>query len=288
MGKKLKLVISALLLVGCAILAYIYFSHHSIAVLEPKGMIAEKQRDLILLSTLLMLIVVIPVLVLTFVFAIKYRESKKNSKYTPEWGHNNIAELFLWGVPIVIIIVLATITWTSTHELSPYKPIDTDKKPMTIQVVALQWKWLFIYPEQKIATVNFVEFPKDVPIKFEITADAPMNSFWIPELGGQIYAMPAMRTELHLIANKEGDFRGCSANLSGDGFAGMQFFAKATSEEEFNHWLETVDVSGQKLDAKTYEKLLMPSSYDPISLYTLEKEDLFDAIIMKYNRNMGN
>ena len=212
----------------------------------------------------------------------RYRASQKKSKHTPDWEHNSIAECCWWGVPLVIVVILAVITWRSSHELNPYKPIDGDQKPLTIQVVALDWKWLFIYPEQGIATVNFVQFPEKTPISFEITADAPMNSFWIPQLGGQIYAMPAMRTRLHLIADEMGSYRGSSSNISGKGFAGMVFTAKSSSQEEFDEWVESVKQSSDHLTLEEYNQLAEPSEYNPVASYVLMQEDLFDQIIMKY------
>ena len=193
MKRAFKVIIISLLIIATGALTAYYISSHNIAVLEPKGMIGLKERELIITASLLMLIVVIPVLVLAIVFGWKYREGR-DAKHTPDWEHNSIAECCWWGVPVVIIIILAVITWKTSHELNPFKPIQNGKKPIEIQAVALNWKWLFIYPEQQIATVNYVRFPDNTPINFEITADAPMNSFWIPQLGGQIYAMPAMRT----------------------------------------------------------------------------------------------
>lgn len=182
----------------------------------------------------------------------------------------------------MIIVILAVITWKTSHELNPFKPIVTHKKPVEIQAVALNWKWLFIYPEQGIATINLVQFPEKTPINFEITADAPMNSFWIPQLGGQIYAMPAMRSKLYLLANEQGSYTGRSSNISGKGFAGMVFTAKATSEEEFNEWVDSVKGSGKSLTMESYNELVEPSEYDPVSYYTLLDSDLFNKIIMKY------
>jgi len=251
-------------------------------VLNPKGMIGLKESDLIITASLLMLIVVIPVFILTWFFAWRYRESNIKAKHAPDWEHNYVAEFCWWGIPFVIIVILAVITWRSSHELNPFKPIDTGKKPIAIQVVALQWKWLFLYPEQGIATVNYIQFPEETPVNFEITADAPMNSFWIPQLGGQIYAMPAMRSKLHLIANEKGTFRGVSANISGDGFAGMTFIAKATSQEEFDQWVQSVKQSPMQLNTESYNRLVEPTSYDPASFYQLAQPDLFDQILMKY------
>ncbi len=183
---------------------------------------------------------------------------------------------------MIIIVVLAIITWRSSHKLNPFTPIESDKKALAIQVIALQWKWLFLYPEQGIATLNYVQFPEKTPIAFEITSDAPMNSFWIPQLGGQIYAMPAMRTKLHLIANEPGTFRGASANISGTGFASMHFVAEACSEEAFAEWVNTVRASGQPLGSEEYEALAQPSEKNPVAHYVLKQGDLFDTVVMKY------
>lgn len=282
MKKKFKAAFLTLIFVAIVALLFIYLSTHDIAVLDPKGMIGLKERDLIYTSALLMLIVVIPVFILTFWFAWRYRETNEKARHEPDWEHNYIAEYCWWGVPFVIIVVLAAITWRSSHELNPFKPIQNGKTPIEIQVVALDWKWLFIYPNEGIATVNYIQFPIDTPINFEITADAPMNSFWIPQLGGQIYAMPAMRSKLHLIANELGNYRGVSANISGRGFAGMTFQAVATTEEQYYAWIEGVKSSGSSLNMVEYNQLLTPSENNPVELYNLAEMDLFEQILMKY------
>ncbi len=282
MKKAFKIAIVVLFFLGLVALSVIYISNNEIAVLEPKGMIGEKERDLIITSSLLMLIVVVPVLVLTWVFAWKYRATNLKAKHTPDWEHNYIAEYCWWSIPVVLIAVLSVITWKSTHDLNPFKPIVNGTKPIEIQVVALQWKWLFIYPELGIATVNFVQFPEKTPLNFEITADAPMNSFWIPQLGGQIYAMPAMRSKLHLIANEIGEYRGVSANISGTGFAGMKFIAKASSEEDFNQWVQLVKQTGTPLTLDGYTKMVEPTENNPVAYYRLDQEGLFDRILMNY------
>lgn len=282
MKKGFKYALVTLCLLGILVASILFFSHHSVAVLEPKGMIAKKEKELILTSSLLMLIVVIPVLLLTWIFSWKYRETNQKARFTPNWEHNSLAECCWWGVPFAIIIVLAVITWKSTHDLNPFKPLPSKKKAISIQAVALQWKWLFLYPEEGIATINFVQFPSHTPINFEITADAPMNSFWIPELSGQIYAMPAMRTTLHLIADENGTFRGGSSNLSGKGFSGMVFTAQATEDSLFQEWVEKVKQIGTPLSLRTYANLISPSSYDPVRYYRLETPDLFDQILSKY------
>ena len=282
MKKAYKIALLVLLFLGAAAYTVYYVRTNSVPVLEPKGMIGEKERDLIITSSLLMLIVVIPVFILTWVFAWIYREGNQKAKHHPDWEHNYIAEYCWWGVPVVIIAVLAVLTWKSSHELNPFKPIDSSKKPLVIQAVALQWKWLFIYPEQGIATVNYVQFPEKTPLNFEITADAPMNSFWIPQLGGQIYAMPAMRSKLHLIANEQGSFRGCSANISGTGFAGMVFTAVSSSEEDFDQWVLKVKESPKNLTLSEYQLLEAPSEYAPAAYFGVAEPGLFDQIMMKY------
>jgi cytochrome o ubiquinol oxidase subunit 2 len=251
-------------------------------VLDPAGWVALRERRLLYITTLLMLIVVIPVCVLTVYVAYKFRKSNKEAKYAPNWDYSLLVESIWWGIPCIIIAILSILTYQSCHELDPFRPIQRDAKPLSIQVVALQWKWLFIYPEENIATVNYVQFPKDRPLQFEITSDAPMNSFWIPRLGGQIYAMPGMRTKLHLIADSIGDFPGSSANLSGKGFSGMRFVASASTQEGFDRWVSRVKKQSAKLDQSAYELLAKPSENNPVATYVLAEKKLFDQIIMKY------
>ena len=282
MGKKIKAVLLTLLFVGILALTALYIGGHNVPVLDPKGFIAVKQRELLITASLLMLIVVIPVFILTLAFSWRYRASNEKAKHTPDWEHNYVAEYCWWGVPLIIIAILAVITWKSSHELSPFKPLESDNRPITIQAVALEWKWLFIYPEQGIATVNYIMFPENTPIDFEITADAPMNSLWIPQLGGQIYAMPAMKTELHLIASEKGQYRGASANFSGTGFAGMHFIAEASSQKDFNDWVRKLRRSPGKLTFNEYISLAQPSSNNPVTSYTLIDDDLFEKILMQY------
>jgi cytochrome o ubiquinol oxidase subunit 2 len=284
MIKRYKLALVILLPLAVMLLSMLVLEK-DVAVLSPKGLIALKQRDLLVTATLLMLIVVIPVFIFTYVFAWRYRASNKKAKYTPDWGHSHLYESIWWAIPCAIVVALSIITWKSSHELDPYKPLDSDIKPIRIQVVALQWKWLFIYPEYNIATINFIQFPEKTPINFEITSDAPMNSFWIPELAGQIYAMPGMKTKLHLIADVQGDFTGSSANLSGLGFSGMTFIAKASSEDDFYKWLQSIKETPQflgQLGLDEYLKLVEPSMDNKATYYSLKKEDLFDWIVMKY------
>lgn len=282
MNKLLKLGFVVLLGLGAAALLVKLLHGHDIAVLNPRGLIAFKERSLMITATLLMLIVVIPVFILTFVISWRYRAGNTKAKYAPDWDHHRVLEFTWWAVPTAIIVGLAVITWQSSHELDPYKPLASDKKPITIQVVALQWKWLFIYPEQHIASVNMVEFPEGTPVNFEITSDAPMNSFWIPQLGGQIYAMSGMTTHLHLMADSPGSFDGSSANLSGAGFAGMKFTAKSVPRAEFDVWAKSVERSPRHLDHGVYQALAKPSQNNPPSYYSSVTEGLYDDVVMNY------
>ena len=254
----------------------------SIVMLFPGGEVALKERNLLFIIQALMLIVIVPVYVLTFIFSWIYNANNPKGNYDPDLVDNVTAEYIWWGVPLVMTGIIAALTWHYTYEMDPFKPLPSDKKPLTIQVVALQWKWLFIYPEEKIATVNFIQIPKDRPIHFEITADAPMNSFWIPSLGSQIYAMPKMKTELFLIADQEGDFRGCSANISGEGFSGMTFTTRASTDEAYNKWIETAQKAKNGFTLAEYNKLVAPSSYNPVAIYRLEDPTLFHYVLMKY------
>lgn len=253
-----------------------------IAVIFPKGMIGVEERNLLLIIQAIMLIIVIPVYILTFIFSWKYRATNHKAEYDPHLIDNKFAEIVWWGLPLVLTVVVSVLTWVKTHELDPFKPIPSENKTKNIQVVALQWKWLFIYPEEQIASLNFLQIPKDTPIHFEITADAPMNSFWIPRLGGQIYAMPKMKTELNLIANDVGDFRGSSANISGEGFAGMHFITRSSTEEDYKKWVESAKQTSQSLDFASYSKLAEPSQNNPPEIFQLKEADLFNQIINKY------
>lgn len=282
MNKKHKIILVAGFALGVLLLLVLFLLGSNVAVLNPQGSIAAQQRDLMVIATLLMLVVVLPVFVMTFAIAWKFRASNMTGKYEPNWDHDSKLEAFWWGVPLIIITALSVIIWISSHQLDPYKPISSDKEPITVQVVALQWKWLFIYPEHGIASVNYVQFPKETPVNFHITADAPMNSFWIPQLGGQVYAMSGMTTKLHLLANETGRYNGVSANLSGEGFSGMKFIAASTTQSEFDEWVDSVKRTADKLTINDYQELAKPSKDVAPVQYTQPEEDLYDTIIMKY------
>lgn len=253
-----------------------------IPVIHPKGMVASEQRDLMITSLLLMLIVVVPVIILTLVFTFRYRDTNQKAKYTPDWDDNAKLEIIWWSVPIVIIVILASITWRTSHELDPYKELAVKERPIEIQVVALPWKWLFLYPEQGIAVVNHVRFPVEAPVNFKITAQAPMNSFWIPHLAGQIYAMEGMQTKLSVKADTLGSFPGYSANFSGEGHNGMKFIAKASTRAEFDAWVDSVKKAQGALTRGAYDSLAEPTMDDPVRTWASFQPGLFLEIMMSY------
>ncbi len=254
-----------------------------LVLIHSKGMIGKDERDLIFTAVALMLLVVVPVIILTLVFAYKYRDSNPNAKYDPSFTHSTKIEVVVWGVPIVIIGILAVIVWKSTHALDPYKRIEVEGvKPLNVQVVALDWKWLFIYPEQHVATVNYLQLPVGVPVDFTVTADAPMNSFIIPQLGGQIYAMAGMKTHLNLIADEEGVYDGRGYVINGNGFNGMHFKAHVTSQEAFDSWVQEVKNSPNSLTTDAYKQLIKPTEYVQPQFYASVEDNLFEDIVMKY------
>lgn len=259
-----------------------------VALFNPKGLIAGKQLNLMLVSTAVMLVIAVPTLFLLYFFAWKYRESNHKATYDSGTRHGKSFVFTLWALPTVFMLILASIMWPATHELDPRKPIAAGAKPLTIQVVAMRWKWLFIYPEQNIATVNFVQVPVGTPVQFELTADeTPMSSFWIPHLGGQLYAMTGHLNRLNLIADTPGDYPGRSAEINGRGFAGMQFTARASSTENFDSWVRDVQLSSDKLDSTEYESLLAPSENNPVVRYSSAGNDLYDNVVKKYSGSSG-
>ncbi|MGO9936026.1 MAG: ubiquinol oxidase subunit II [Steroidobacteraceae bacterium] len=267
---KLLPVAGALLLAGC-----------DWAVLDPKGPIGLQERSIIATATWLMLIIVIPVIAMIGAFAWKYRASNARAQYSPDWDYSHGIAAAMVLIPTAIVICLSVITWRSSHTLDPYRPLSSDVKPITIEVVALDWKWLFIYPDQQLATVNEIAFPTDVPVHFRITSASVMNSFFIPQLGGQIYAMSGMQTQLRLIANQAGTFDGISANFSGGGFSDMKFKAIATTNAGFDEWTHRVKGSTQLLDAATYRALAKPSEKHGVEYFSMVDKELFNQILTR-------
>ncbi len=257
-------------------------------VLSPAGDIAARQRNLLVESSLLMLIVIVPVMALTVLFAWRYRQSNSAARYEPEWEHSMPIELIVWAAPLLIIICLGALTWVGTHLLDPYRPLDRTGpgseaqyagKPLQVEVVALDWKWLFIYPQYGIATVNELAAPVGRPIDFHITASSVMNSFYVPALAGQIYAMPGMETPLHAIANRAGRYEGISANYSGAGFSGMHFAFLAMMPGDFAGWLTAVHGAGGTLSRDRYRALAQPSENVPVQRYAAVDPGLYRSIL---------
>jgi cytochrome o ubiquinol oxidase subunit 2 len=271
-----------------AALPLLLLSGCKMVVMNPSGDIAAQQADLILLSTYLMLLIIVPVICLTLFFAWKYRQSNTQATYEPDWHHSTKLEVIIWGAPLAIIIALATVTWISTHRLDPFRPLDridektvlpADHKPIEIEAVALDWKWLFIYPEQGIATVNELVTPVNVPIRFKLTSSTVMNSFFIPAMAGQLYAMPGMQSTLNAVINKAGTYEGFSANYSGAGFSHMRFQYHAKTQAEFDQWVESTRKEAGSLNRAAYLQLEKPSQKDPVQRFSSVESGLFHAIV---------
>ncbi|MFL9842462.1 ubiquinol oxidase subunit II [Sphingomonas sp. ST-64] len=262
-----------------------------LVVLDPAGEVARQQGNLVMISTALMLLIILPVMALTVFFAWRYRASNTEATYKPDWDHSTQLELVIWAAPLLIIICLGALTWVGTHLLDPYRPLAAPKaeapgapvpdaeKPLEVQVVALDWKWLFIYPEQGIATVNEFAAPVDRPIRFRIASSSVMNSFYIPALAGQIYAMPGMETKLHGVFNQTGAFTGFSANYSGAGFSNMRFAAKSLERDAFDAWVAQAKGQGTPLDRATYLKLEKPSEKEPVRRFAQVEPNLFEQVV---------
>lgn len=275
-----------IIFLGLADLAFVIryvIQGQNVALLNPKGLIAGEQHQLMLLVVSILLAIAVPTLFILFFTAWKYRESNSNASYAPNGVRSKLLVPSMWLIPTAFMLVLATIMWSATHRLVPQQAIPAGTKPIRIQVVSMRWKWLFIYPEQKIAAVNFVHVPVGTPVQFELTADeAPMSSFWIPNLGGQLYSMTGHVNRLNLMADTPGDYPGSSAEINGAGFSGMKFTARATNNEEFDRWVQTVKQSPNVLDVATYKKVLEPSKSNPPEFYSSFAPDLYDKALLKY------
>jgi cytochrome o ubiquinol oxidase subunit II len=281
--KREKFFISILVILVAALAIFFVLAEETALLVHPKGIIAQKQLKVIVDHILLMLIVVIPTMILLFLVVWKYHRNNTNAKYDPELSYGTSGETLLWIIPSIIVAVMGLATWYSTHALDPHRPLKSEVKPIRIQVVGLNWKWLFIYPEQGIASLNFVQFPEKTPINFTLTSDhSPINSFWIAQLSGQIYAMSGMVTPLHMMANEVGEYAGRAAEINGQGLADMVFVAKATTQSDFDEWVAHVKQSPHQLDRQTYELLTSPSINDPVTLYSSVEDRLFRTIIEKY------
>ncbi|MBI0434479.1 ubiquinol oxidase subunit II [Roseomonas sp. KE0001] len=277
-SRLLVLVPLAALLAGC-----------NLVVMNPSGDIAVQQRDLIVASTVLMLLIIVPVILLTLFFAWRYRESNTKATYAPNWSHSTTLEVVIWAAPLVIIVALGALTWVGTHLLDPYRPLDRldaerpipqGTRTLEVEVVSLDWKWLFIYPQQGIATVNELAAPVDTPIAFRITSASVMNAFAIPAMAGMIYSMPGMETKLHAVINREGVYDGFSANYSGGGFSQMRFKFHGLSQDGFDRWVEQARAEqGTRLDRSAYLELEKPSEREPVRRYGEVDPEIFSLVV---------
>lgn len=266
--------LGTVLLAGCDKSKYI--------VLDPRGPVGQQELDLILISVILCAVIIIPVLIIFIYLLLRYRDKPGNkAPYEPEWEDSKLLEIVWWGIPIIIIAILGVYTAKTTINLT--KPPVKDVKPVVVQVTSLDWKWLFTYPGQKVATVNYAVIPAGVPIQFVLTADAPMNSFWVPQLGGQEYSMPGMSMGLWLQADKPGNYFGSGANFTGKGFAHMQFRVKAVNQADFNKWAAGLKKDSPKLTKAGYADLLKPGNVKELSFSTYPK-NLYEDIV---NKNGG-
>lgn len=280
-AKKYPLILSAVVVV-LFVAGGLLLNGRELPVLMPSGAIAEQQQDLILFTVVLSATVVVPVFFMLGLFAWKYRDGNKSADYNPEWKENGRLEALWWGIPIIIIAVLSVVTWQTSHSLDPYRQIESDKHPLVVQVVALQWKWLFIYPEQGLATVNDLTIPVDRPVTFRLSADAPMSAFWVPALGSQIYSMNAMTSQLNLIADEPGTYTGYNTNINGEGYADMTFDVNAVNDTTFATWSDGRAKSSDVLTLARLEELSQPGVPEEPLYLKLDDKNIYDSVIAKY------
>ena len=271
------LLIPVLLLGGC-----------KLVLLDPSGDVARRQSDIMVSTTLIMALIIVPVLIAIAVIAWRYRASNQQARFDPTWDHSPQLELLVWAGPLLIIIAIGAISWIGTHQTDPFRPLDriapnqpvpAGVKPLEVEVVSLRWKWLFLYPQYGIATVNQLAAPVGRPIRFKLTSDAMMDSFFVPTLVGQIYTMPGMQTILHAVINKPGTYRGFSANYSGEGFTDMRFKFLGMSPRDFDAWVDKARAAGGDLDLASYRQLREPSRAAPVQYYAKFDPSLFERIL---------
>jgi cytochrome o ubiquinol oxidase subunit 2 len=248
-------------------------------VLDPVGPIGGQERQILLNSTGIMLAIVIPVIVATIAFAWWFRAGNRKAKYTPGWDYSGRIELVVWSIPLMTVMLLGGIAWIGSHDLDPAKPLPSASKPLNVEVVSLDWKWLFIYPDQGVATVNQLVVPASVPVNFRLTSGTVWNVFFVPRFGTMIYTMPGMATRLNLQANEEGVYDGQSSHFSGDGFSGMQFKVQVVPPSRFNAWVGSARTAGRTLDGPAYAELAKQSSYVAPITYSAVAPGLFDAVV---------
>jgi cytochrome o ubiquinol oxidase subunit 2 len=249
-------------------------------VLGPKGPIGRAEKLILFDATAIMLAVIIPVIVLTLAFAWWYRAANKRARYLPDWEYSGRIEMIVWSIPTLIVLFLGGMAWIGSHDLDPPRPLESENPPLEVDVVSMDWKWLFIYPGKDVAAVNELVVPVRTPIEFHLTSSSVMNSFFIPELGSQIYTMAGMTTQLVLQADVPGVYIGRSAQFSGDGFSDMQFNVRAVSKEEFDRWVTSAKEQSHPLDVDGYTSLVKPSHADSTRTFSSVNPGLFDYAVM--------
>ena len=270
-GTKGRLGIAA----GCAFL----LSSCNRGILDPIGPVASAEKQILINSTAIMLAIILPTMIATIAFAFWFRRGNSKATYRPDWEYSGAIEMVVWAIPILTIMLLGGITWIGSHDLDPSKPLKSNVPAVRVDVVSLDWKWLFIYPDQGLATVNQLVVPAGTPVSFRLTSATVWNVFWVPQLGTMIYTMPRMATRLNLQADKQGSFNGLSGHFSGDGFPGMEFKVHSLPPAQFASWAQGARRSGQVLDGRGYAELSKPSSYVKPMIYGAVAPGLFDAII---------
>lgn len=280
---KNKFLIGLLAIVLGIIYVVIVLANENALVVHPKGAIAHNELQLIITNILLMLLIILPTYILLFWVVWYYCIKPKHSEYDPNYSVGPVGELMMWLLPSIVVAIMAIVTWDATHKLDPYKPIESDAKPLVVQVVAMDWKWLFIYPDLGIAALNYFHIPERTPIHLKLTADgAPMNSFWVPQLSGQIYSMTGMTTQLYLIANEPGEYVGREVEINGEGYSDMTFLVNSTSQKNFEEWVAQTKKSDHRLTEDFYKQLVQPSIDKSIILFSEVEKDLYQKIIHKY------
>lgn len=266
----------ALLLAGCS------------GVLDPQGPVGAAQKLILFDSLAIMLVIVVPTILATLAFAWWFRASNSRAQYRPDWSFSGTLELIVWAIPTLVVIFLGGIAWFGSHALDPYRPLPGKEKPVEIEVVSLDWKWLFIYPDDGVAAVNQMVIPVGRPVRFRLTSSGVMNSFFVPQLGSQIYTMAAMTSQLHLQADRAGTYNGLSAQFSGEGFAGMRFQVRAVAADDYAAWIASTKASGPRLDRAAYDSLAKPSKDVAPSTYNNVDKGLFDSIVAGVSPAMGH
>jgi cytochrome o ubiquinol oxidase subunit 2 len=249
-------------------------------VLDPKGPIALAERQILFNALGIMLAIVIPVIIATLGVAFWFRSSNQRARYRPNFAYSGRLEMLVWSIPAMTVFLVGGVAWVGSHELNPRKPIVSNVKPLRVQVASLDWKWLFIYPDEGVASVNYLAIPAGTPVSFELTSSGVMNSFFVPQLGSQIYTMAGMVTRLHLQADQPGRYRGMSAQYSGEGFADMTFNVEAVAPETFSEWVDTTRSVGGELNGTTYAELAKPSAKVAPFTYRAVAPGLFNSIMV--------